>query len=290
MKRTIVTMAVAGLALIGLPAAIPAASAASAASTAGTTTAPRIRTHLLTRAHVALPRTHLPQLKAGAAVTYSGNWSGYGALAKKGVALRYVQADWNIPSVSCPRSALGSGGEAFNSDWVGLDGLTSSTVEQTGTTTFCNGGTTPSYYAWYEMYPAAPITMSDVGPGDAIDASVYFDGTAYEIALKDVTTGGSLKVTQKCSSSSLCENSSAEVIAEDPGASAPVLGLADFGQENFTSAQVTSRNGTRGTLAASSLWTSMQIDMKNTTSGHVLATAGPLLGGQSFAEAWVRSL
>jgi hypothetical protein len=39
----------------------------------------------------------------------------------------------------------------------------------------------------------------------------------------------------------------------DPGLSAPVVNLADYGMVNFTGAAVTSVNGTHGTLSANSL-------------------------------------
>ena len=47
-----------------------------------------------------------------------------------------------------------------------------------------------------------------------------------------------------------CRNSSAEVITEDPGNSAPSVNLADYGMVNVTGVGVTSGNGTKGTLNA----------------------------------------
>jgi Peptidase A4 family len=292
MKRVLATAAAAvaaaaGLALAGVPAAAPAGAAGTAAARPAATAAVRP----LVRASVTLPRTHLPHLTPGETTATSGNWSGWGDAANKGVALRYVQSDWNVPSVDCAASTLGSGDFAYNSDWVGLDGFNSSTVEQTGTTAYCDTSGAATYYAWYEMYPNPPVAFSGVAPGDAIDASVYFNGTSYAISLKDVTTGSTLPVaSQRCPSGSTCKNSSAEVIVEDPGNSAPTFGLADFGQANFTSSQVTSRNGTKGTLAAGSLWKATQISMDNSSNGDILATAGPLQGGAAFVDSWVRSL
>jgi Peptidase A4 family len=220
----------------------------------------------------------------------SGNWSGWADAADKNVALRFVQADWNIPSISCARSTEGSEGAAYTSQWVGLDGFSSSTVEQTGTTAFCQGTDPAAYYAWYEFYPMDPVTFSGVSPGDAMDASVYFNGSTYTTTLTDLTTGSARTRTQRCPSGSTCANSSAEVIMEDPGDSAPGLGLAAFGQVNFTSARVTSRNGTKGTLASGGLWKATQINLADSSNGQVLATAGPLEGGAAFADTWVRSL
>jgi hypothetical protein len=291
MKRTVLSMAVAGLALAIAPAAITATAASAA-------TATHPVAHALPRAlNVHLPSTHLPDLKPSSQsnVSYSGNWSGYGDTAHSGVTLRYVQADWNVPSVSCANSTMGSSGDAYNSDWVGLDGLTSAdpTVEQTGTTGYCTSTTgAPTYYGWYEMYPMEPVPFGGISPGDAMDASVYFNSStsSYQLTITDTTTGGFTKVTEKCPTGSTCKNETAEVITEDPGDSAPTIGLADFGQENFTSAQVTSRNGTKGTLSAGSLWSSTQIDMESGSSGDHLANAGPLMGGAAFVDSWVNSL
>jgi Peptidase A4 family len=279
-KSALATLALAALALAGLPAAAHAA------------TAPGVTVHSLRRALVTLPRTALPhpQAAAAVAVAYSGNWSGYADSVHRHVALRYVQADWKIPPVNCALSRVGSGGQATNSDWVGLDGYNSRTVEQTGTTAVCDGSLTPHYYAWFEMFPLNPVAFSDVGPGDAIDAAVYFNGSAYQIKLTDLTSGGQISVTQKCPAGSQCLNSSAEVITEIPGESAPQVGLANFGQANFTSARVTSAEGTRGTLASGRLWTSARVQLEDTSNGHMLATAGPLRGGQAFVESWLRSL
>src|SRR5579884_4318905 len=72
----------------------------------------------------------------------STNWSGY---AVTGNRFTSVSASWTEPAVTCS-------GTAYSSFWVGLDGDTSNTVEQTGTDADCSGST-PQYYAWYEMYP-----------------------------------------------------------------------------------------------------------------------------------------
>src|SRR3954470_985054 len=92
----------------------------------------------------------------------STNWSGY---AVTGGRYTRVSSSWTVPSVSCA-------GTAYSSFWVGLDGDTSGTVEQTGTDSDCSGST-PQYYAWYEMYPKFPVNFSNpVQAGDNMSASV----------------------------------------------------------------------------------------------------------------------
>jgi hypothetical protein len=154
-------------------------------------------------------------------------------------------------------------------------------VEQTGVDSGCTSD--GAYlYAWYEMFPLLPVTFSGVSPGDAIQVSVYFNGSGYGLSLTDLTTGGFIQTTQACPSGSRCRNNSAEAINEDPGQAEPVNNLADFGAANFTGATVTSRNGTHGTLnTQSGLWTSTKIIMED-SSNNVMASPSALYGGQAF--------
>ena len=59
-------------------------------------------------------------------------------------------------------------GHTYAAFWVGLDGYTSKSVEQLGTDSDCTNVNSPSYYAWYEMYPAASVNHLDHAvPGQA---------------------------------------------------------------------------------------------------------------------------
>src|SRR2546423_2809052 len=109
----------------------------------------------------------------------STNWSGY---AVTGSRYTSVSASWTEPTVSC------SGGTAYSSFWVGLDGDTSGTVEQTGTDSDCSGST-PQYYAWYEMYPKFPSNFSNpVHAGDKMTASVTTNGSgSFTLTISDGT-------------------------------------------------------------------------------------------------------
>ena len=58
----------------------------------------------------------------------SSNWSGYAVL---GSSFTSAQASWTVPAAVCP---TGPGQNVlYAAFWVGLDGYSSSTVEQTGT-------------------------------------------------------------------------------------------------------------------------------------------------------------
>ena len=246
---------------------------------------PTVKVHGLHLVQVKLPPTHLPHLIPHAVVS-SKNWSGYAAVAKSGVRLRYVAASFTVPSVNCAASTLGSSGFAYASNWAGIDGFASNTVEQTGVDSFCDTSGTAQYDAWYEMFPLDPVVFSGVNPGDAVTVSVYFNGSVYSLTLTDLTTGGKLQTSQPCPQGSTCRDSSAEMITEDPGNAEPVVDLADFGMANITGAAVTSVSGTHGTLAANSLWTSTEIVMKDAAKT-TMAQPSALYGGQAFNVRWM---
>jgi hypothetical protein len=154
----------------------------------------------------------------------STNWSGY---AVTGNRFTSVSSSWTEPTAKCS-------GTAYSSFWVGLDGDTSGTVEQTGTDADCSGST-PQYYAWYEMYPKFPVNLSGtVRPGDKLTASVTTNGSgSFTLKITDSTQGWSNTTTARLKSAKLA---SAEVIAEAPSSSGGVLPLANFGTVNFTGA------------------------------------------------------
>src|SRR5436189_2758976 len=118
----------------------------------------------------------------------SSNWSGYSAINGR---YTTVSANWTQPTASCTSQTT------YSSFWVGLDGDGSSTVEQTGTSADCSGGS-PRYYAWYEMYPKFPVNLSiSVRAGDAMSASVTTDGAGhFTLHIHNGTTGGDFVTTQ----------------------------------------------------------------------------------------------
>lgn len=117
-------------------------------------------------------------------VIKSANWSGYGLPDKQYVS---VSAEWTQPEVDCS-----SGRPADASFWVGLDGLKSRRVEQTGTSGHCLAGhSSAEYYAWYEMYPQSALQAPIGGrPGDHFSALVHaLSAEKFELTLKNLTTG-----------------------------------------------------------------------------------------------------
>jgi hypothetical protein len=168
------------------------------------------------------PSGALARARGGRNEATSTNWSGY-AVTGSDDAYNSVSATWTEPTATCSKKA-----DQYASFWVGLDGYSSDSVEQTGTDSDC-AGKTPDYYGWYEMYPAN--FTNTVKPGDSLSASVTFSGTeTYTLVLKDSTQGWTQTITKNESG---LDRSSAEVITEAPSSETGVLPLADFGTVNY---------------------------------------------------------
>ena len=198
----------------------------------------------------------------------SSNWAGYAAI---GSTFTSVSSSWTQPKATCARS------QTYSSFWVGLDGYASNSVEQTGTDADCSASGTPTYYAWYEMYPKFPVNLSPatypVAPGDTITASVTFSGkNSFVLTISDVTKHWTFTTTQKAGKAA---RSSAEVIAEAPSSSGGVLPLTNFGTVGFTNATANGR--------ALSTFNPDKIDMVSGTT--TKATTSTISGG-SFSVAW----
>jgi len=245
------------------------------------------------------------QLTDVSSQNYSSNWSGYAVTAASGSTFSSVSGSWTVPGVT-------GTGTAYAAFWVGLDGYSSSTVEQTGTlsevsTSMSRHGstTTEIYYAWYEFYPAAMYEITSatsttssttvsatVQPEDSISASVtYQSGNIFSITITDTTQGWTYTTTGTVSNAA---RSSAEWIAEAPSSSRGVLPLADFGTVSFTSCEATLTGGTAQSV--SSFGSNVQmIEMATEsynfrTHSYVInpeATPSTLgTGGASFSVTW----
>jgi Peptidase A4 family len=198
----------------------------------------------------------------------SSNWSGY---AVTGGRYTSVSSSWTEPTATCS-------GTAYSSFWVGLDGDTSSTVEQTGTDADCSGST-PQYYAWYEMYPKFPVNFSNtVRPGDKLTASVTTNGSgSFTLTISDSTQNWTHTVSARLKSAKLA---SAEVIAEAPSSSGGVLPLANFGTVSFTGATVNGKVLTGSTAG---------IDPITMQSGSTVKAQPGNLSSGAFSVTWKHS-
>jgi hypothetical protein len=199
----------------------------------------------------------------------STNWSGYAVTGGK---YTTVTSTWVQPAVTC------NGTTAYSSFWVGIDGDTSGTVEQTGTEADCNGST-PVYSSWYEMYPKFPVNYSNpVVPGDHFTGTVTTDGKGnFTLTLSNTTRGWTQSVSKRLKSAKLA---SAEVIAEAPSSSGGVLPLANFGTVNFSGSTV---NGSALTS------TTPGIDAITMQSGSTVKAQPSSISNGSFSVTWKHS-
>jgi peptidase A4-like protein len=184
-----------------------------------------------------VPRTHGPRIVApgtrppvydpirDVTVSYNTIWAGY---AVTGTDFSYVQGSWIVTAVDCAKTP-----NTDSSEWVGIDGWSSNTVEQIGTDADCNGKT-PFYWVWYEFYPLGSVVINDVSiaPGDKFSASVTYEGNnEYLVALRNETAGQgfSKEVEFKGAfGSGVPLRNSAEWIEEMDGNE-----LSDFGVDSF---------------------------------------------------------
>ena len=224
----------------------------------------------------ALVITPLSSFLQGTTNSSSTNWAGYDIHGGKGK-VSDVQGDWIVPKVvgTCPAMTEAA------SFWIGIDGDGSNTVEQIGTDTDCSGGS-PSYYAWYEFYPAASIPISmTVTPGDHMHGEVSYSTTTakFTVTIQDLTAGTSFSHTKGLNNA---KRYSAEWIAEAPS-SGGILPLTNFGSVTFTNATATISGHTHpiGGFA------NFAITMVNQAGTANKAVPGALsTGGSGFVVTW----
>jgi len=157
--------------------------------------------------------SHVPVIRTENGLSL--NWSGYAVSAPD---VTSVSATFTVPEIGQPGS-IGGLPPDFSA-WVGIDGYTSGTVEQTGIAGNWDAKSgTAVYSAWWEMYPrsASTIKQMTISAGDSITASVTFDGkTSFTLSIADNTTGESFStsVSAPAGGSKIAERSSAEFVVE----------------------------------------------------------------------------
>jgi hypothetical protein len=174
------------------------------------------------------------------------NWAGYAVYSSSPVTK--AQGSWVQPSVICNSSATSDQAVVF---WVGIDGFTSNTVEQTGTLAYCaQGSSTPIYYAWYEFFPAQDIigvSSMTVRPGDVFKGTIIGKSNVnFRITLLDVTTGANFSRTNPTGFAGM--RTSAECIAETPTGSNGYYLIPNFGTAQFGKDYTNARNTCSATI------------------------------------------
>jgi len=231
---------------------------------------PRIL-RLLPAAAVAVLVTALPAAAAAqssaASPSVSSNWAGYAVTGANGSTKDFsnVSGTWVAPAATCT-----PGSPTYSAFWVGIGGYSenSQALEQTGSEADCSASGRPEYSAWYELVPAAPVTLKlNIAAGDSVSAGVVVNGHDVTIAFIDHTRHTSVVKHLKASSIDL---TSAEWIAEAPsqcdesGNCVPTP-LTDFGNVSFTGLSATSA-GHAGTVSDPS-WAEQAIELQEDSGG-----------------------
>jgi hypothetical protein len=189
----------------------------------------------------------------------------------KGATYSSVSTNLVVPALTDCTSAAEDTYSAF---WAGLDGLGSSTVEQTGILADCSAGVV-TYVPWYESYPSGATEFPDVtlSAGDTVHAAVSAQGNGnYLVSLTDLTSGSSdSTVVVGPNAASL----SAECVSEDPflldGSTAP---YAHFTPVAFSGCDV---DGAPIGATTPDLLTTLAVN------GPVEAIASGLINGTNFS-------
>jgi hypothetical protein len=158
------------------------------------------------------------------------NWSGYDA---SNGTYSGISGSWTIPSVS------GSDPSSADATWIGLGGVNSTDLIQTGTQNEVNQDGSVQTTAFYELLPdnETPIQAISVNPGDKISASINLISSGFwQISLLDQTNGQRYTTEVQYDSS----ESSAEWVEEDPSdVTGQQVPLDNFGTVNITGASAT---------------------------------------------------
>jgi hypothetical protein len=246
-----------GIASAGVLAAGPVPSGAAGSAQQDASAVARARAAFIKKMSSRRPlvRSNVAAPAAGGGATSlpTYNWSGFADVEGGSNTVSSVSGEWVIPSVQCPGGSY-QYQDAFDAQWVGIDGVTDGTVEQLGTATQCFEGV-EYYYVWYEMFPYGTVeegTQACINnnvdcpqPGDRIAASVTVTPAGnYTLSLIDFThPAESFSVAASCAPTT-CLDSSAEWVVERPAFELPFgfqfTPLGNFSQTSFSNGTVTS--------------------------------------------------
>lgn len=231
--------------------------------------------------HKIRTRPHLPKHSN----LTSLNWGGYAAVTNLNNpatnSVTAVTGSWIVPTLSS------SSQTSYSATWVGIDGYSSSTVEQIGTEQDWINGRQQNY-AWFEMYPQYPYELIGfpVSKGDTITARVVYAGNnTFNLSITNVTRGVFANIPTSYTVSRNAKRSSAEWIVEAPSSSRGVLPLAHFNNMAFSSCSATI-NGITGAIN-NPRWANAAIQMvasRTVTKALPSSLSG---NGQAFNVAWL---
>lgn len=205
--------------------------------------------------------TQTPALQA--TTNSSLNWAGYAATNGTYTA---VSATWIVPA----SKSWQSGALSADAAWVGIGGVVSRDLIQTGTQAIALDSGTVQYQAWYETLPqASQIIPISIKPGDSVTATI----SEASINLWNISfTNNTTKINFSTQISYISSYSSAEWMEEMPSTVGNnMIPLNDFGSIRFTDAW-TDKNGVRSNIEQSGA----QAIIMNNIFGQTLAAPSVL--------------
>ncbi len=211
------------------------------------------------------------------------NWAGYADLTTTSGTFTKVSGSWKVPKLTCTSE------DRITSQWVGLDGAETTTVEQDGTAEQCFEGKA-LYTSWYEMYPNGSVSVgSTVAAGDSISASVSRSGDKYTLKLTDSThTANSFTETATCATT-VCLDESAEWITERPAySSTGIVPEAQFPTVTFSGASETA-SGKTASISGYSGTVDDITCLDSTGTYDIVSTSGLTSTGGGFTNTWKNS-
>jgi Peptidase A4 family len=225
------------------------------------------------------------------------NWAGYviASSATTNSSFSSVSGSWTQPTADCAANS-----PSHSAFWIGLGGYSGEHLEQTGTSADCSATGQASYSVWYELVPAAEVSVNmTVQPGDRLSAHVAASGDTVTISISNQTRHTMFSKQLQMSSPSL---SSAEWIAEAPSRclssssqDCHILSLTDFGSVTFTGASVSGGGRTGsitsglGSVSALTLEANPGFGRLYATAAEANASPSSLSGdGSSFTVNWQR--
>ncbi len=160
----------------------------------------------------------------------STNWAGYVATAGS---YDSISGSWIVPS------ATGNGSSTTaDASWIGIGGVFSSDLIQTGTLNTVSASGQASTFAFYELLPdtALEIPSISVSPGNNMAATINETSAGvWTISISDISTSQTFTTTVNYTS----RNSSAEWIEEDPSfANGSLVPFDNFSPAAFTNGAV----------------------------------------------------
>ena len=178
------------------------------------------------------PIFHSQEVNTPISTSLSENWSGYAT--NSGSNYTSITGTWIVPAVTASTSL------AADATWVGIGGAAGGTdLIQAGTQAIVRDGT-PAYEAWYELLPAASVSVDmNMRAGDSVSTSLtQIAPNQWSISIIDHTNGQSFANTVNYDSSL----SSAEWIQEMPTTTNGPIPLDNFNSIPFTNATAVTNN------------------------------------------------